>query len=105
VLFMLCISCCGVARQIPAPRRPKVGASGGLRYNASAPSVCARFLDLRVCLGSECPEIVARSVGEGVLFGSSRLQHRLAARCTAPPCGGAGCGRSRRGQPRLPPRL
>jgi hypothetical protein len=24
-------------------------------------------------------------------------------RCTAPPCGGAGCGRSLRGHPRLPP--
>jgi hypothetical protein len=38
-----------------------------------------------------------------VLFGSSRLPLRLAARVTAPPCSGACCGRSLRGYP-TPPR-
>ena len=93
-----------MARHIPAPRRTKVGASGDLCYNASAPSVCALCQHRRVSLGFANPEIVARSVGENVLFGSSRLQHRLTARCTAPPRGGTGCGRSRRGHPHLPPR-
>jgi hypothetical protein len=37
-----------------------------------------------------------------VLFRSSRLQRRLAARCTAPPCSGAGSGRSFRGHPSPP---
>src|SRR5450759_2903214 len=41
-------------------------------------------------------------VGVGVLCGSSRLERRLAARSTAPPGGGAGCGRSLRGHPHLP---
>jgi len=38
-----------------------------------------------------------------VLFGSSRLLlRRYAARCTAPPCSGAGSGRSLRGHPSPP---
>ena len=46
--------------------------------------------------------IYAGQSGVGILFGSSRLQRRLAARCTAPPGSGAGCGRSLRGHPRPP---
>ena len=46
--------------------------------------------------------ILALQSGVGILFGSSRLQRRLAACCTVRPCSRTGSGRSLRGHPRPP---
>src|ERR1700738_1875879 len=56
---MLCISCGWVARRNPPARATNVGALGGLRHDAFAPSVCARYQHHRAWTRCARSEILA----------------------------------------------
>src|SRR5206468_2015722 len=76
-------------------RRPPTYPSARRASYGLAAGIARRFGSIRSLL----------VIGEGVFDGSSRLPLRLAARGTAPPCSGAGCGRSRRRHPHRPTQI